>query len=78
MKVRYSEDKLHTCDNCKKLIKKWEVHQLVDRSYSPGENFDKCSGNIKTCTYKIVELCLDCMNEVWEIYGKNREAMKNE
>lgn len=64
MKVRYSEDNLHTCDNCKQLIKKWDVHQLVDRSYS--------RGNIKTYTHKIVELCPDCMNEVWEIYKEEK------
>lgn len=78
MKVMTSSDNLHTCDNCHKLIKKWDVHVLVDQKYAPGQKFDKCCSDIKIYSHKIVELCPDCMNEVWDIYGKNKEESKNE
>ncbi len=67
--IGYGSTNTHTCDNCKKLIPKWEVRQLIDRKYSPGKKYNTCSSDIKTSLYKIVELCPECMNEVYETYG---------
>ena len=75
--VGYGAEITHTCDNCRKLIPKWKVHQLVDRYYTPGDKFEKLSSDIKARSNKIVELCPDCMNEIYEIYdifGKKRES----
>ena len=65
---------IHTCDNCRKPIPKWEVHSLVDRHYAPGNNFEKCSSNINAYSRKIIELCPDCIDEVYEMFGKKRES----
>lgn len=67
--IRYGSTNTHTCDNCKKLIPKWEVRQLIVRKYSPGKKFNTCSSDIKMSIHKIVELCPECMDEVYETYG---------
>ena len=68
--INFGSENIHTCDICHKVIAKWQVHGLVDRCYSPGKNFDKCSGNIDMHTKKIAELCPECMNEIVNIFIK--------
>lgn len=63
----------HTCDKCGKLIPKWDVHQLIDRCYSPGERNNICSSDIRVHSRKIVELCPECMNKVCEMYVKKED-----
>lgn len=72
--ISYGAEITHTCDNCHKLIPKWKVHQLVDRYYTPGDKIEKCSSDIKGHINKIVELCPDCMDEVYETFRKKIES----
>ena len=46
----------------------------MDRHYAPGNNFEKCSSNINAYSRKIIELCPDCIDEVYEMFGKKRES----
>lgn len=58
------------CDNCGKKLDIWSVRQLIDRTYKPGKNHDKVSSDINTKQVKILDLCPECMEEIYEIYGK--------
>lgn len=61
------------CDNCGNKINKWDVHQLIDRSYRPGKNHEKVSSDIDISYKKIIDLCPECMEEIYEIYGKENK-----
>lgn len=73
LKIENSSNNLHTCDKCHKIIEKWQVHQLVDRCYTPGENNFNVSSDITSHTQKFAEFCPDCMKEIRSIYSKESE-----
>ena len=66
-------EQAYFCDNCRKMIPRWGVQQLVMRQYSPGKNFERCRSNIDIKCEKICDLCPECMQEVRELYCDNRE-----
>ena len=66
--------KIRTCDNCRRELGKWEGLKLMKQERCPGKNFDKCSGDIKTTTKVIADLCLECVEELEELYSINRKG----
>ena len=61
------------CDNCKKVIEQWSVVQIVKRQYSPGDNFKNCSSDIKAHTTKVLDLCPECVDELFGLYVKESD-----
>ena len=60
------------CDNCKKVVDNWSVVQIIKRQYSPGDNFEKCSSDIKMHSIKILDLCPGCAEEILSLYEEGK------